>query len=104
MQVIYMGNPPYYNISIDGLTVEVDGETYNLEELRRDSEVIIDFLDENKNFKVNIIIPPNEYDLIESGLDGDGNSIFENRLRQLNPDKVKIIVWQKIENLKQQEV
>jgi len=98
MKIEYMGDPPYHGFSIDGAKITINGETYDLDALRKDSEVDINIYDDSKNFVANIVIPPNEYTYKDTGKkDESGNAVYEKILNPLNLDKVKLIVWHKIE-------
>jgi hypothetical protein len=101
MIVEYRGNPPFYSYNLDGTVLKINGNLYDLETLRSDEEKIIDIYDEDKNYVANIIIPPNEYELLEiNEQDEFGNPVFEKVLKPININKVKLTIWGKIENKK----
>ena len=105
MKIEYKGNPPYWEYSLDGTKLTLNGETYDLDNLRKDSEVDINIYDDDKNFIANIIIPPNEYDYKDTGKkDENGNPVYEKILKPLNIDKVRLIVWHKVEKPKNENL
>ncbi|KAA0257233.1 hypothetical protein FHQ18_11755 [Deferribacter autotrophicus] len=96
MKIEYKGNPPYCDFNLDGNVLTIDGQLFNLDELRKDTENEINIFDDAGNFLANIIIPPNEYDLIDTGkTDENGAPIYEKVLKPLNIEKVRIVIWQK---------
>ncbi len=101
MQIEYKGNPPYWKYELSGSVLTIGEHQLDLEDLRSDTEVVIDLKDEDGNFIANVIIPPNEYELVDTGeKDEQGNPVYEQRLKPLNLDKVRLVLWSKIETPK----
>lgn len=94
MIIEYKGNPPYNEFTLEDNVLTINCRDFDLDELRADSEVVIDVIDEN-NYVANIIIPPNEYETVQDGLDENGNPKYIMLLKPLNLDKVKLILWSK---------
>jgi hypothetical protein len=101
VKIEYKGNPPYHEFFIEQNVVTVKGERYDLDEIRKNTEIQIDIYDEDKNFVANIIIPPNEHEMVDTGkTDENGTQIYEKVVKPLNIEKVRLVVWQKHEKPK----
>jgi len=98
MHIEHKGKPPYYEFKLSESVLTIEEHELDLEQLRADIEVVIDLKDENGNFIANVIIPPNEYELVDTGkTDEQGNPVYEQKLKPLNIDKLRLILWSKIE-------
>ena len=98
MHIEYKGKPPYWEYELSGTVLTIGEHKLDLETLRADTEVVIDLKDDAGNFMANVIIPPNEYELIDTGeTDEQGTPVYEQKLKPLNLDKVRLILWTKIE-------
>lgn len=98
MQVEFKGRPPHYDYKLSGSVLTVGSYTLDLESLRGDTENVVDIRDEAGNFVANLILPPNEYELVDTGkTDEQGNPLYEKRLKPLNLSRVRLILWSKVE-------
>ena len=103
MRIEYKGEAPYYDYDMKENVITINGKEFDLDKLREDTEKEINIYDEDKNFVANIIIPPNEYEFVDTGKkDENGDPIYEKILKPLNLEKVRLVLWQKIEKPKNQ--
>ena len=100
MIVEKMNNGDYIAYSLNGTVLVIDDKEYDLEKLQKDEQNIIDVKVDDR-FVANIIIPPAQYDEVDSGETDDGGDIVYNRVKvALDTEAVKLNLWaiQKDEN------
>lgn len=80
-------------LNLSESTFYYQGQEVFLESLRADAEVVVS-LYRGRSFFLNVIIPPNEYRLIDSGeTDEHGEPALTKELQPINMDKLRVVVW-----------
>ena len=94
MIVIELQPEPFVNWSLDGTLLSVGDIVLDLEEEQQDSQAIIDICEKDgklvkglgDTYVATVVIPPAQYQLVETGIDGEGNPIYENeKLKEIFP-------------------
>lgn len=102
MQIEKLGAGPWAEIGQDGMSVvTVDGETFDLDMVRGDTEECIEVRDGDGNFVAHIVTPPDRHTAIFEGrVDEGGEPVPSEVSMPLEMDRVRIVLWTKIENTK----
>lgn len=95
MRLEFKQAPPHPEYHLDGTKLVLDGQEYKLDELQQDSEKIINLKD-GERFLANIILPPREYEEVDTGeVDEEGNAVINRQAKPLNIARVRLVLWQK---------
>jgi len=102
MIVIELQPEPFVNWSLDGTLLSVGDIVLDLEEEQQDSQAIIDICEKDgklvkglgDTYVATVVIPPAQYQLVETGIDGEGNPIYENEKLPIDTESVQLILWQ----------
>jgi hypothetical protein len=87
------GNGLYPDVVLDGSVLTISDQIVDLDQVRKDSENIVDLFN-GPAYLANIIIPPNNYEMVDTGqTDEQGNAIYDKQLQPLNTDKLKLVIW-----------
>lgn len=87
----------YPSLSESSGVLSIGDITIDMENDRRDSEVVMDFKD-GDTFKANVFLPPNTYTMVDTGeVDEEGHVIIAPQLDPLNKARVRVVVWPKHE-------
>jgi hypothetical protein len=94
MQIEKFGAGPWAEAVEDGEIVSVAGVEYDMNDLRQDTEKIVEIGDGGGNFLAHIVIPPNTKTTIYEGIvDEDGNEVPSVVDMPVKMDRVKVVLW-----------
>jgi len=97
------GNGEYPAVSLDSGVITVGDQSVELDDVRGDSEGIVD-LKRGRAFLANIIVPPNRYEMIDTGeTDEDGNIVYDKQLQPVDTNRLRVIVWPHVQELENQQ-
>jgi hypothetical protein len=93
---------PFIDWSLDGTLLTIGDIVLDLEEEQQDSQAIIDICEKDgklvkglgDTYVATVVIPPAQYQLVETGIDGEGNPIYENEKLPIDTESVQLILWQ----------
>ena len=102
MIVIKLQPEPFVDWLLDGALLSIGDIVLDLEEEQQDSQTIIDICDKDGElvkglgdaYVATIVIPPAQYQLVETGIDEEGNSVYENEKLPIDTESVQLILWQ----------
>ena len=97
------GNGEYPAVSLDSGVITVGDQSVALDDVRGDSEEIVN-LKNGPAFLANIIIPPNSYELVDTGeTDEDGRPLQEKQLLPLDENRLRVVIWPQKQETENQE-
>lgn len=93
---------PFVDWSLAGSMLSIGDIVLDLEEEQQDSQAIIDICEKDgklvkglgDTYVATVVIPPAQYQLVETGIDGEGNPIYENEKLPIDTESVQLILWQ----------
>lgn len=106
MQIEYVQDGPYAEVIFEGSVVQVAGISIDLDARQADAQVIIDIVTKDDGqivegvgnqgaYVANILIPPKEYEEVDTGeTEEDGSPRIERRAVPLDVNKAVLKLWQ----------
>jgi hypothetical protein len=107
MLIEKLGVGPWADVEHDGMSmVSIDGEPFDLDAVRGDSESMVALEDDAGSFVAHIVTPPDRHTTIFEGrVDENGDPVPSVVAMPLEMDKVKVTLWTKnvVENTQEVE-
>lgn len=91
------GDGSYPSVSLSDGVLRVGDHDLPLDDIRGDTEQIVS-LKEGAAFIANVVVPPNQYELVDTGdVDVDGNKIYEQQLLPVDTERMRVVLWPRVE-------
>ena len=97
MEIIYINGSSnnYLSFNLEGVVLEIEGKEYDLVALQEDEQAVINILEDDR-FLANIIIPPAQYEEIESDeIDDEDRPVYKRIKKSLDLESVTLNLWKK---------
>lgn len=97
MEIIYINGSSnnYPSFNLEGVVLEIEGKEYDLVALQEDEQAVINILEDDR-FLANIIIPPAQYEEIESDeIDDEDRPVYKRIKKSLDLESVTLNLWKK---------
>ena len=97
MKIIYINGSSnnYPSFNLEGVVLEIEGKEYDLLALQEDEQAVINILEDDR-FLANIIIPPAQYEEIESDeIDDEDRPVYKRIKKSLDLESVTLNLWKK---------
>lgn len=103
MIIVHLNDGPKAEFSLSGTVLTVHGVSVDLAQRQRDTRTVVDISlgadlktaaeGVGSWYVATIVIPPREYELVEVGLDENGQPIEEPRPLPIDLSKVELRLW-----------